>query len=73
MKQFVANVTMQVVERHIVADLDEIFTSPLVSDLSDSEVQNIASEGKSAMNQRAFLEAQIESLEDGQAIFKSVM
>ncbi|KAG0647027.1 Interferon-induced GTP-binding Mx1 [Hyphodiscus hymeniophilus] len=72
-KTFVANVTTQVVERHIVRGLETIFTPLVVINLSDAEVLSIARESVSVMNQRKNLEDQISRLEKGQEIFRRVM
>ena len=73
LKTFVANVTIQVVERHIIRDLERIFSPIAVSGLTDQEVEAIASEPASAKRQRQFLEDRIAKLKDGQKIFRSVM
>ncbi|KAF6222582.1 hypothetical protein HO133_000628 [Letharia lupina] len=72
-KTFVANVTTQVVERHIIRGLEKIFSPVAVNGLTDPEVEAIASEPASAKRQRQFLEDRIAKLKDGQSIFRSVM
>ncbi|CAD6590745.1 MAG: hypothetical protein ASARMPREDX12_004714 [Alectoria sarmentosa] len=72
-KTFVANVTTQVVERHMIRGLEKIFSPVVVNGLTDSEVEAIASEPASAKRQRQFLEDRIAKLKDGQSIFRSVM
>lgn len=72
-KTFVANVTTQVVERHIIRGLEKIFSPVVVNSLTDSEVEAIASEPANAKRQRQFLEDRIAKLKDGQSIFRSVM
>ncbi|KAI9725706.1 MAG: hypothetical protein M1834_009752 [Cirrosporium novae-zelandiae] len=72
-KTFVANITTQVIERHIVRGLEKIFSPVVVNGLSESEVEGIASEPASAKRQREFLEDRIEKLKHGQGIFKNVM
>lgn len=72
-KTFVANVTTQVVERHMIRGLEKIFSPVTVNSLTDSEVKAIASEPASANRQRQFLEDRIAKLKDGQSIFRSVM
>ena len=72
-KTFVANVTTQVVERHMIRGLEKIFSPVIVNSLTDSEAEAIASEPTSAKRQRQFLEDRIAKLKDGQSIFRSVM
>ena len=61
------------VERHIVRGLESIFSPLVVSNLSDSAVEAIASEPASARRQREFLDDRISKLEHGQGIFRAVM
>ena len=68
-----ANVTTLVIERHIVRGLEQIFSPVVVSALSDSEAQAIASEPVASINKRKSLEDQIFKLEAGREIFRSVM
>ncbi|KAH6713320.1 dynamin family protein-like protein [Leptodontidium sp. MPI-SDFR-AT-0119] len=72
-KTFIANVTTQVIERHIVRGLEKIFSPVVVNAMSDTEVEAIASEPHSAKRQREFLEDRIKKLQDGHNIFKGVM
>lgn len=72
-KTFVANVTTQVVERHMIRGLEKIFSPVIVNSLTDSEAEAIASEPTSSKRQRQFLEDRIAKLKDGQKIFRSVM
>ncbi|RDL37655.1 p-loop containing nucleoside triphosphate hydrolase [Venustampulla echinocandica] len=72
-KTFVANVTMQVVERHIVRGLEKIFSPVLVSNLDPKEAEDLASEPASARRKREYLEDQIKKLEEGREIFKHVI
>ena len=72
-KTFVANVTTQVIERHMIRGLEKIFSPVVVNNLTDSEVEAIASEPASAKRQRQFLEDRIAKLRDGQSIFRKVM
>jgi hypothetical protein len=70
---FIANITTQVIERHIVRGLQKIFSPVLVNAMSETEVEAIASEPSSAKRQRDFLEDRIKKLQDGHEIFKGVM
>jgi hypothetical protein len=72
-KTFVANITTQVIERHIVRGIERIFSPVVVGSLSDSEAEAIAMEPAAARRQRKFLEERIAKLGDGQAILKDVM
>ncbi|RDW79868.1 hypothetical protein BP6252_04506 [Coleophoma cylindrospora] len=71
-KVFVANVTTQVIERHLVRDLEKIFSPIAVNQLTDAEVEAIASEPDSAKRRREFLQSRIAKLEEGREIFKGV-
>ena len=70
---FIANVTTQVVERHIIRGLEAIFLPVVVNDLSDSETEAIASEPASAERQREFLEDRIRKLKEGHRILQDVI
>ncbi|KAI1357413.1 interferon-induced GTP-binding protein Mx [Xylaria arbuscula] len=72
-KTFVANVTTQVIERHIMKKLKEIFSPLKVINLSDSKIESIVSEPSSTKRQRLFLQDRIKRLEEGQDIFRGVM
>ncbi|KAH7420099.1 dynamin family protein-like protein [Cadophora sp. MPI-SDFR-AT-0126] len=72
-KTFIANITTQVIERHIVRGLEKIFSPVAVNAMSDAEVEAIASEPTSAKRQRDFLEDRVKKLQDGHNIFKGVM
>lgn len=68
-----ANVTTQVVERHIVRKLEMIFSPLAVNAMSDTQVESIASEPASARRQRAFLKDRMAKLVEGQNIFRSIL
>ncbi|KAG8159838.1 hypothetical protein KVR01_010475 [Diaporthe batatas] len=72
-KVFVANVTVQVIERHLLADLNEIFSPMVLLNMSDDKVQIIVSERESTKRQRIFLTDRITKLEQGQRIFRGVL
>lgn len=72
-KVFIANVTTQVVERHIVRGLERIFDPIAVNKMSDKEVEAIASEPAQARQERAYLEDQIKKLGKGKQIFRMIM
>lgn len=68
-----ANVTVQVIERHLLANLNEIFSPMVVLSMPDDKVQIIVSERESTKRQRIFLTDRIKKLEEGQNIFRSVL
>ncbi|KAF4637861.1 hypothetical protein G7Y89_g215 [Cudoniella acicularis] len=72
-KTFVANVTMQVIERHIVRGLEKIFSPIYVSQLEPAHAEALTSEPLAAKRKRAYLEDQVRKLEEGQEIFRSVL
>ena len=72
-KTFVANITTQVVERHIVRGLESIFSPLAVNRLSDKDVEAIASEPLEAQRERARLEEKIGMLKKGHEAFRSAM
>ncbi|TVY46721.1 Interferon-induced GTP-binding protein [Lachnellula occidentalis] len=72
-KTFVANVTMQVIERHIVRGLDKIFSPIFVNGLTSEQAEALASEPPASKRKREYLEDQIRKLEEGQEIFKNVL
>ncbi|KAF7898456.1 hypothetical protein EAF00_004902 [Botryotinia globosa] len=72
-KVFIANVTTQVVERHIVRGLERIFDPVAVNKMSDKDVEAIASEPGPARQERAYLEDQIKKLGEGKRIFRTIM
>ncbi|KAF1971349.1 dynamin family protein-like protein [Bimuria novae-zelandiae CBS 107.79] len=72
-KTFIANITTQVVERHIVRGLEDIFSPIFVSKLSDADAQAIASEPASCKRQRDFFQDRIEKLKSGHTILRRVM
>lgn len=64
---------MQVVERHIVRDLDKIFSPVFVNGLTSEQASALASEPSSSKRKREHLEEQIKKLEEGLEIFRGVM
>ncbi|QSZ32353.1 hypothetical protein DSL72_001927 [Monilinia vaccinii-corymbosi] len=72
-KTFIAIITTQVIERHIVRGLENIFSPMLVNHLSDAEVEAMASEPASAKRRREFLEDRIAKLKAGYETFRGVM
>ena len=72
-KTFIANVTTQVIERHMIRGLDTIFNPVTVSGLKDAQVEAIASEPANAKLERHGLEDRIAKLKEGRKIFRNVM
>ncbi|KAK3613865.1 hypothetical protein LTR56_027624, partial [Elasticomyces elasticus] len=68
-KAFVANVTAQVIERHMVRGLDKIFSPLDVNDLSDEDILKVASELTSVGRKRDFLTDRQQKLRSGKEIF----
>ena len=73
LKTFTANVTTQVVERHIVRGLESILNPLNITDMEDVQVELIAKESPSTHRQRAFLQDRMAKLEQGQGIFRTIM
>ncbi|KAI1742968.1 interferon-induced GTP-binding protein Mx [Xylaria scruposa] len=72
-KTFVANVTTQVIERHIMKKLKEIFSPLNIINLPESKIESIVSEPSSTKRQRLFLQDRIKRLEEGQEIFRAAI
>lgn len=68
-----ANVTIQVIEHHIVRDLEKIFWPVKVSCLSEEDAKRMASEPTDMGKERSKLEDKIKKLIEGQNAFKSAM
>ena len=68
-----ANVTTQVIERHIVRNLQLIFSPSVVNGMADSQVESITSESATVKRQRLFLDNRIAKLKEGQEIFRSIV
>lgn len=62
----------QVVERHIVRDLQNIFSPMIALNMPDTKLENLVSEPPATRRQRTFLKDRISKLEDGEKIFRSV-
>ena len=73
LKTFVANITTQVIERHIVRGMETIFNPKVVNRLSNAEAEGLASEPAAAQRQRQFLEDRVTKLKEGQGIFRRVL
>lgn len=72
-KTFIANVTTQVIERHIARGLQDIFSPMVLVGMSDEKVLKLVSESSATNRQRTFLVDRIRKLDDGQDIFRGMM
>ncbi|CAI7611760.1 unnamed protein product [Penicillium pancosmium] len=72
-KVFVANIAVQVIERHIVRGLEHIFSPVKVSQLLDAEVLNFAAESDSTKKEREALTEKVRMLTDGRTILSELM
>lgn len=72
-KTFIANIVTQVIERHMVRGLHDIFSPLVVVNMPDAKVQSIVSEPPALKRQRVFLTDRVKKLEDGQEIFRDVL
>lgn len=65
-KVFIANVTTQVIERHLVRDLDNIFCPSEMAALTDKEILSLAEEPRDARTRRQRLTEEQNRLLKGQ-------
>lgn len=73
-KYFIAAVTEQVIERHLLHDLAEQTLSPmLINDMADGEVAHVAAEAEEVTHKREFLEDHRAILEEGRAEFRRAL
>ncbi|PKY04430.1 hypothetical protein P168DRAFT_343960 [Aspergillus campestris IBT 28561] len=72
-KQFVANVTVQVIERHILRDLEHVLSPLTLSRLSDSETLALACEPGTAKRRREFLQGRLAKLNEGHKILQEIV
>jgi hypothetical protein len=74
MKYFVNVVCKAVIERHLVKPLPDIILSPLVvTDMTEKEIEFVASEPPEVTQQRTFLESRKAMLEKGLDTFREAM
>lgn len=64
MKTFVDNVCRQVIERHLLAELSQIFCPTTVAQLSDIEIAEFAAEPKKNIQRRGELRALAQGLQN---------
>jgi hypothetical protein len=72
-KTFISNVIVQVVERHLIDELDRIFNVTRVVELDDAAVIEIASEDEYSRQQRLELRNTRRTLEAGERICRKYM
>ncbi|PGH20399.1 hypothetical protein AJ80_03544 [Polytolypa hystricis UAMH7299] len=72
-KYFIDVVAKQVIERHLVAPLTEVFSPRVLARYSDKEIQFLASEPPEIVQMREHLESRSKMLETGQNAFCMVM
>ncbi|KAI6347931.1 hypothetical protein MCOR25_010870 [Pyricularia grisea] len=73
LKVFVANVTNQVIERHMLRDLEHVFSPLVVATMNDTEVKSVALESSAIHHQRKFLLDRISKLEESRVIFRNAV
>jgi hypothetical protein len=72
-KTFVANITVQVIERHIVHGLESIFNPLFVNSLTPTQAEALASEPTASKRFRVRLSDQIQKLDEGHEILRNVL
>lgn len=73
-KYFIAAVTDQVIERHLLSNLARDTLSPMIiNDMTDAEVGYVAAEADETTHRREFLESQKVMLESGQEAFRKAL
>lgn len=73
-KFFIAAVTKQVVERHLLHGLDEhTLSPPVIADMSEDEVAAVAAESEETTATRDFLEHRRGILENGREAFRKAL
>jgi hypothetical protein len=70
---FVANIVTQVIERHIVRGLEQIFSPSTVVAMPDADVLRIVGENPAARRHRVYLVDRVRKLEGGRDIFRGVL
>jgi uncharacterized protein YlxW (UPF0749 family) len=64
-KVFMSNVVVQVIERHLVDNLESLFDSSRVHNMEDETISRIFEEDEHIRDSRARLQAERTSLEEG--------
>jgi hypothetical protein len=69
MKFFVAVITKQVVERHLVAPLADMLSPVVMARYTDQEIRYLAAEAPRSAQLREHLEGKLKMLREGQDAF----
>lgn len=69
-KIFIANVTIQVIERHVLQGLEEIFCPLIVANISDADAVALALEPAATTKQRDYLSGRLAKLKQGREILR---
>ncbi|QDS73696.1 hypothetical protein FKW77_003099 [Venturia effusa] len=73
LETFTYNVVAQAVERHLVDDIEEIFSPVSVSQMSDKEILAIAKEPEGIKTEREFLQGRLENLQQMRSIVEEAL
>lgn len=71
-KTFIANITTQVIERHIVRGLHNIFSPMVTLNIPSSKIESMVAEPLGAKRKRDYLTDQTEKLREGKRIFRGI-
>ncbi|MCJ1251120.1 hypothetical protein MMC30_008351 [Trapelia coarctata] len=71
-KTFINNIIVQVVERHLVHDLGNVFDTMEVSQLTDDQVKRIAQENEQLRHERLTMKEKKRTLEEGLSICRDI-
>lgn len=72
-KTFVANIVTQVIERHIVRGLENIFSPVVVDTLTEEDVAGLASEPAISKRERNRLSEDLTKLEEGRRVLRRAL
>lgn len=70
LKTFIAVVTSQAIERHLLAPLPELLSPMTIAGLTEEEVRKFAAEKHAIVLRREELEERINMLKDGRLVFQ---
>ena len=68
-----ANVTTQVIERHMIRGIETVFSPITVAQMSDDEVYRIACETAQLQRKREMLAEKAKVLQNGQEIMRRII
>jgi hypothetical protein len=69
-KTFIDNIEKQVIRRHLINGLEDIFSPAVVASWNDEEIGMAAAEPKATTIKRQDLEVRLERLKKGIEVFK---